>query len=555
MFEKINSWKYAAIIFIIVSILFCYPIYSQLNNWGIHDWDQHLFYEGAARISLLTYHQFPLWNPWQCGGNVLLANPQSPFLSIHFPFTLLLGEVLATKLAISLYLFIGLLGMWFTAQKLNIKGIASYFPPILLMLSGIYAIRMTVGHTNWYHCAWVPWIFFFYLKSKEHFVNILPASFFLAVIFLSGGIHPFVIAVCILSVYAIVTAMHERQWKPLLAVFFIFLLWMPFAAVKLVPMLSVYNEMQPIEPNDVQPISFKIIFDSLTNRTPELSTMYGNFWQLHEYYAYIGIIAVILFLFSCILFRKYWQYHVPALAVLVCIFLAEYLPLPSFFHGPSRFIFAFLFFVSLCIGFLMQHVQEKQQTYMQVIMLILLSIIVIDLLLVNTSILSQAFTVESQQTQSTEYYTIYAENDEMNYMQYQSLLENHGVWNCYERFMPNIAARPKLSFSGIEYGDYHGEAYLSSTNEQQTITYFSPNKIIVHSNAGLLILNQNYISGWKVEINNENAEVLNTNGLISIPVTEESNVTFYYLPTAFIVGLIITMLSLFSWLFLWLRIK
>jgi uncharacterized membrane protein YfhO len=140
-------------------------------------------------------------------------------------------------------------------------------------------------------------------------------------------------------------------------------------------------------------------------------------------------------------------------------------------------------------------------------------------------------------------------------MQYQSLLENHGVWNCYERFMPNIAARPKLSFSGIEYGDYHGEAYLSSTNEQQTITYFSPNKIIVHSNAGLLILNQNYISGWKVEINNENAEVLNTNGLISIPVTEESNVTFYYLPTAFIVGLIITMLSLFSWLFLWLRIK
>jgi hypothetical protein len=188
-------------------------------------------------------------------------------------------------------------------------------------------------------------------------------------------------------------------------------------------------------------------------------------------------------------------------------------------------------------------------------MLILLSILIIDLLLVNTSILSQAFTVESQQTQATEYYTIYAENDEMNYLQYKAFLENHGVWNCYERFMPTPNTIPKISFSGAVYGDYHGEAYLSSTNEQQIITYFSPNKIIVHSNAGLLILNQNYISGWKAEINNENAEVLNTNGLISIYVIEESDVIFYYMPTAFIVGLIITMLSLFSWPFLWLRTK
>ncbi len=553
--EKLNNWKTAALVFLILSVLFCYPIYTQIQNWGIHDWDQHLFYEGAARESITAYFQFPLWNPWQCGGNVLLANPQSPYLSIHFPLTLLFGEVVATKLAIPLYLFIGLLGMWFITQKLGMKGTASYFPPILLMLSGIYAVRMTVGHTNWYHLAWIPWIFLFYLKSKENYINILPASFFLALIFLGGGIHPFIIAVFILATYSFFSAIKEKQWKSLLIVACILVLWLPFAAIKIVPMLSVYNEVLPIEQNDVQPITIKILWDALTERSPALSTSYNEFWQLHEYYAYIGIIPLLLFLFSLLYLKKYWQVQISAIFIILFIFLAEYLPLPSFFHGPSRFMFAFLFFVSLCIGFLMQQFQEKQKQYMQICIIILLSILVIDLLVVNTSIFSQAFTVEPQQTQATEYYTLYAENDEMNSQQYKTFLENHGIWNCYERFMPNPSTIPKISFSGIDYGDYHGEAYLNSINEPQQITFFSPNKIIVHSQPGLLMLNQNYITGWKAKINNQQAEVLNTNGLVSVNVNQESDVTLYYLPNAFIIGLIITILSLSSWIFVWLRIK
>ena len=515
-----------------------------MNNWGIHDWDQHLFYEGAARETILTFHQFPLWNPWQCGGNVLLANPQSSFLSLHFPLTLLLGEVIAMKIAIILYLFIGLLGMWFVSQKLNIKGLASYFPPVILMLSGLYAVRMTVGHTNWYHLAWIPWIFFFLLKSKDNLINVIPASFFLALIFLGGGIHPFIFTVLILVVYTFFSAIKDKNLHLLKVLAILFLLWMPLAAIKLAPMMAVYNEMQPIEQNDIQPISLKILFDALIDRTPSLSTSYGDFWQLHEYYAYIGIIGLLLFLWSWIYFKKYWEFHVSALFVLLIIFCARYLSLPSFFHGPSRFIFASLFFISLCIGFLINNLQQKQKKYMPVFIILILLIILIDLLLVSTSLLSQAFTVAPQTAESGEYYTLYTENDEMNYMQYSSFLDNQGIWNCYERFMPELKTLPRMSFSGNEYGDYHGEAYLSATNEQQNITYFSPNKIIVRSKPGLLMLNQNYITGWKAKINGRNADIVNTHGLVSVNVWQESDVEFYYLPDAFIAGMIITLSSL-----------
>ncbi|MEK6868024.1 MAG: hypothetical protein AABX98_04325, partial [Nanoarchaeota archaeon] len=111
--QKLTNWKTAALIFLVITIIFTFPIYSKLTNLGIHDWDQHLLYEAVPRATILQYMQFPLWNPWQCAGNVMLANPQSSFFSIHFPLTLLFGEVMGTKLAIPLYLFIGLLGMWF----------------------------------------------------------------------------------------------------------------------------------------------------------------------------------------------------------------------------------------------------------------------------------------------------------------------------------------------------------------------------------------------------------------------------------------------------------
>lgn len=578
--EKLTDWKTAALIFLAITVIFTFPIYSKLTNLGIHDWDQHLFYEAVPRTTILQYMQFPLWNPWQCGGNVMLANPQSSFFSIHFPLTLFFGEVIGTKFAIPLYLFIGLLGMWFVCRKLQMTPFASYFPPVILMLSGIYAIRIAVGHTNWFHLAWIPWVFLFYIKAQEKWIYIIPAAFLLAVIFLGGGIHPFSITFVLLGVYALITTIGDwkkYKAKPIIIFALLFLMWIPFAAVKVFPMGAVYGEMLPLEQTDIQPLSMAILFDALTNNEKAITNVYyanddntdSPFpWYWHEYYGYIGILPLILFIATALFFfKKYARYILSALLIFFIMLsqqifpkiwhMIQSLPFANIFHGPSRFLFAAVFFVAVVIGFGVSWIEDKKIKGASVLLAVLLLFIVGDLIMSNAHYMTEGFSIEAKETieeeiiEKKDFYTIYMETEESS-SQYQAFLNNNGIWNCYERFHPLQVALPKESSVGAQYGNYHGEVYVYETNEALDIHEFSPNKmtILVDNKEGIIMLNQNYVSGWKVKIDGEKSTAINTDGLVSAKITAENKeVVFYYLPTSFIIGLFVTTVSIFFSIF------
>ena len=70
---------------------------------------------GELKVDL-EFKQFPLWNPYYCGGNAMLANPQSSFLNPLFIFVLTFGEIIGLKLLIFIYLIIGLFGMFLLAS-------------------------------------------------------------------------------------------------------------------------------------------------------------------------------------------------------------------------------------------------------------------------------------------------------------------------------------------------------------------------------------------------------------------------------------------------------
>ena len=123
-------------------------------------------------------------------------------------------------------------------------------------------------------------------------------------------------------------------------------------------------------------------------------------------------------------------------------------------------------------------------------------------------------------------------------------LENRGIVNCYEHYKLPIAAQPKYFVNGSENPDYLGEAYLVN-GDSAGISYFSPNKVTVNINTDeptILVLNQNYHPGWKVQ-DSGNAE--DYNGLISTSVSpSDKQVTFYYYSSSFKLGLTITILTL-----------
>src|SRR3990167_6572682 len=92
--------KYTIIIFVLLSIIFTFPLFLETNRIGIVNWDLWLFYNEAARVNTLEYKQMPFWSPYSCGGNVLLAHPESQFFSPMTLLNLLYGTILGIKISI-----------------------------------------------------------------------------------------------------------------------------------------------------------------------------------------------------------------------------------------------------------------------------------------------------------------------------------------------------------------------------------------------------------------------------------------------------------------------
>jgi len=92
--------------------------------------------------------------------------------------------------------------------------------------------------------------------------------------------------------------------------------------------------------------------------------------------------------------------------------------------------------------------------------------------------------------------------------------------------------------------EYRGEVYLLRSNEGVSIKSFSPNKIVVDftvDNEDILIVNQNYYTGWKVKKGLKTMQAEPFNGLISTRIKPgHYEITFYFMPTSFLVGLFIS---------------
>jgi hypothetical protein len=73
------------------SILYCVPLFLNLDRWGRADWDQLTYRYETPRVAFLCDHVLPTWNSYATGGSVLLAHSDSPVLSLWYFLVLFLG--------------------------------------------------------------------------------------------------------------------------------------------------------------------------------------------------------------------------------------------------------------------------------------------------------------------------------------------------------------------------------------------------------------------------------------------------------------------------------
>jgi tetratricopeptide (TPR) repeat protein len=389
--------------------------------------------------------------------------------------------------------------------------------------------------------------------------------------------HPALFTILFLILYSSLKVIKERKLLPLKVFSLILMIALLLGAVKLLPGLELQKEFPRLTSfqtgGEVQIRGYNDLARALLNRKQSFSddnVLYRKlFWE--EYGAYVGLIPLVLFSIGLLVnFRKYSALIITGLIFLL-LSLGSYAPvnlwkilhsLPIFdnMRFPARFIIMFNFVLAIIAGVTLSRLEEMGnhlkrtglKNWVKKGALCLVLLVLVDLIAVNGRIIKDAFVVppmEVVEEKDNNFYHVYSPlcwgtyytSCDGNFDMYAVFLKNKGVINVFHE-----TPRPRNALIR-ESPLYKGESFLLNDKGESSIIYFSPNvvkiKVKVPEN-DILVLNQNYDTGWKVKGGRDN-RVISTKGLASVAVTPRDHlVTFYYLPTTFILGALITSLTL-----------
>jgi len=578
-----NKYLIPIALFVIVAMNHVSPIFINISNWGQMDWDHFTFWNAVPRETILRYHQFPLWNPYANGGNVLLAHPHSLFLSPMYIFVLIFGPITGLKIEILVHLILGLFGMFLLSRYRGLNIAASYLASFVFMLSSIYILHLTEGHASWLPMVFMPWVFLYYLKSIDDHKKALGAVVFLGLMLFAGSIDVFFISVVFLTIYSFFKLCQLRNLAPVILLLIIFVGTFLLCSVKLLPMIEFLKQFPRLIESSGG-TSLVALYEILLGRSDiyhDILLGIGNMYphearylqaerlalelEWHEYGAYIGIIPLVMFLIGSVsTFKKHWPLIITGLISLwialgdwsyvnIWLFLHNNVPLFDSFQVPSRFILGFIFAVSFLSGCGLEYIEKfilkikhnKTVLICKLFVIAIVSFVVFDLWQVNSPAFLFTFRVppieEIEHARFAQRYdsvNLNGKNNTRSSM-YPIFLSNSGILDGYE--VVNV----KKGDVRIEsHPEYRGEVYLLRSNEDVFIKSFSPNKIVVDftvNNADILIVNQNFYTGWKVKKGLQTVQAEPFNGLISTHIEPgHQRVVFYFLPFSFLIGLFVT---------------
>jgi len=532
---------------ILVCLVFYYPILHSGNNLGIQDWDQNFAWTEASRVSLLDFHQFPLWNPFKCGGSVQFANPQIAVISLQTIFALLFGTLSGIKFSIFFHGVIGFIGFYFLAKQTRLSTLGSLLAAILFSFSGITGSFLSTGMVVFTSFAYTPYILICLNKSFDNKKWGVICGLLFALSFYAGFHIALLLGVYIL-VFVCITSLVKRTFAPLKAL----LVTGGTAAFFILPKLALSFQLLGIFPrlvNDVSGYSLHnflyFLLSQKQNLFNEMNTQ-GYSYAIDENSLYVGILSMAFFLLFFILNIKGVKENIILLLTMLFIFwlmlgniiqpslyaLLKHLPVFSSFRVAQRFRFDFIIPFSLLAGLGLDNAVKLlgQNKLARLLPLGCVLVIYIDLTIFSsTNFLSKTLIIKDPEARLSrgtafiqtannapdfaiqrtialpqEFLTPVAPGvkgifDPWSY-EYLKIKQDQGVLGCYDSITASVAA------VGSEDAKYQGEFYLLNLVQGVKVenTFWSPNKLVyIISNPAkasndTLVINQNYYPGWIV---------------------------------------------------------
>lgn len=527
------------------------------NHWGVGDWNYRFSQHEIYRRTIREFSQFPLWNPYTCGGTAAFADPESSLLN---PLTLLelaLGIPRGIKLHIYLMLAVTSTGMYALARRLQLSAPAATLSAILTTYSSALILRVVEGHvTIIYGFMWVPWLFYFWLRAyqarRQNTSRMFAAASGCCVtlIFFSGGIY-------VLSYTAIIFAglilFIPKPRHALLVTLTACGLGVGLSAIKLVPAV-LWLKQFPDEHYVTSTTTYAYLFDIFFGRHMHAANVLpGQVSGWHEYGAYIGIPAAALIAISLTKSRYRWARLLFSGVVAVTL-LSSAGPLlaPAFDKldfiprsNISRISLYALLGASLLAGAGLDVIRQKFSKS-AIITTVVIALITVDLFSLSFPISQQAFKISPVYPHPKRAASPIAFDENFYHTRNNGQEHNRdyaAVKAGYGTFSFCSVLGPKSAVTTIQ--SHPQQPFISATpTSVVTLEKWTPNTISLHYAAGsgsTIILNNNYAEGW----NTNYGLVINHDGRLALRVPAgEASVVISYVPPGIWLGAGITFATL-----------
>jgi hypothetical protein len=555
-------------ILLAVAIVIWIPVAFDMSGWGGDMWHLAYLLAGVPQRTILTFHQFPFWNPYAAGGEPLLAYPMSNFLSPSFLLPLAFGPVAGPKLRILLSLWVGMCGSYLLGRKLSPGRYAPFICSFLYMLSSWYPLYMSHWHDEFIPFAYIPWLLLFYRMGMENRRWCALGGVVMAIMILEGGVYAVPYALVFLTLYALLEAAVQRKFSPLVPLFLIVALGVAVSAMKLFPLLDFVSRYprptywrEPVLPLRAIPRMF-------FGRDQLSETNFAGAWLgWWEYGAYLGLVPLILAFAAPFLVRRR---AVPVTVLAALFFLLTFgdygalspwrwlhtLPPFSSMHDPVRFriilVLCLAIMSAMTVSWLesySQSIKRRPGSVVRVLLGILTVAFLVDLMLVSAPIYSRVSIrapLESGRHGPFRQKRLPKE-DQQGPLSFLCFLQNEGLINNYDpMYLPSTAV------AAYDDAGYRGEVWLEKGAGTVDTLYWSPNRVTYElkiKGPDVLLVNQRYDPGWRAT---DGRKVSSRRGIIAVKVgPSDTEVTLFYRPPFFLAGLLVSVAGIAGSILVW----
>lgn len=346
----------------VVAVVYWCPAFFDPNSTGFGDWQMIHHNWEVGYVALTRHGEWPLWDPYHCGGVTVLGNPESQHFSPFFFLSFIVGTTLATKIMVVLHAWAGVSGMCVLARRTYKLGWpAAILAAFVWGCCGFYAWQIAGGHATFITFYLAPWLLLAWRAAVRAVRYCAALALLMALVLFEGGTYPFPYFLLLLAFDAVVVlCQRERSVHVARAAAVSALLTALLGAIRWLPIRATLDRLPRTVPS-TDKMSFGDVIDMFTLRE-HAWRFPGHEFVWPEYSNFIGVLVLASAIIGAfVAFRAKQRHLVIGALVFASIMVGQHselspwallhrLPVYDSLRVPSRFSILATIYVALLAG-------------------------------------------------------------------------------------------------------------------------------------------------------------------------------------------------------------